>query len=143
LRSFKESGIDAYRQGFKESSSTGAAHPGSPPAAHFRKSSGFYWDLDGDRVAYLQDTRIQAGISKRAVGGFLSSLARLQQASGAAVTALLKVMVDQTTPSASRVRAADRVLDHAAKATTIENIEARIGELERTMDRSDEGPEQV
>src|SRR5216683_94176 len=40
-------------------------------------------------------------------------LARLQQASGAAVSALLKVMIDKTTPAASRVRAADRVLDHA------------------------------
>src|SRR6266853_843907 len=47
---------------------------------------------------------------------FSQSLARLQQASGAAVSALLKVMIDKTTPPASRVRAADRVLDHASRA---------------------------
>jgi hypothetical protein len=61
---------------------------------------------------------------------FSQSLARLQQASGAAVSALLKVMVDTTTPPASRVRAADRVLDHAAKGVALEHIEARIADLE-------------
>ena len=40
------------------------------------------------------------------------SSARPQQASGAAVSALLKVMIDKTTPAASRVRSADRVLDY-------------------------------
>jgi hypothetical protein len=72
---------------------------------------------------------------------FSQSLGRLQQASGAAVSTLLKVMVDKTTPPASRVRAADRVLDHAAKATELENIEARLAELERAVNPSehDEG----
>jgi hypothetical protein len=67
---------------------------------------------------------------------FSQSVARLQQASGAAVSTLLKVMVDQTTPPASRVRAADCVLDHAAKAMEIEDIEARVGELERAAESS-------
>ena len=67
---------------------------------------------------------------------FSQSVARLQQASGAAVSTLLKVMVDQTTPPASRVRAADCVLDHAAKAMELEDIEARLGELERTAESS-------
>src|SRR5260370_9522230 len=35
-------------------------------------------------------------------------------------------MIDKTTPAASRVRAADRVLDHASRATALEDIEARI-----------------
>ena len=69
------------------------------------------------------------------------SLARLQQASGAAVSALLKVMIDKTTPAASRVRAADRVLDHASRATALEDIEARITELERVANPSGEGSE--
>jgi len=67
---------------------------------------------------------------------FSQSVARLQQASGAAVSTLLKVMVDQTTPPARRVRAADCVLDHAAKAMELEDIEARLGELERTAESS-------
>ena len=44
------------------------------------------------------------------------SVARLQQATGAAVSTLLKVMVDPSTPASTRVRAADSVLDHSAKA---------------------------
>ena len=40
----------------------------------------------------------------------------MQQASGAAVTTLLKLMVDPTTPASTRARAADIVLDHSAKA---------------------------
>src|SRR3982750_2181697 len=38
---------------------------------------------------------------------FRQSVARLQQASGAAVSVLLKVMADPTTPPSVRVRAAD------------------------------------
>jgi hypothetical protein len=59
------------------------------------------------------------------------SIVRLQQASGAAVSTLLKVMIDSNAPASTRVRAADSVLDHAAKAIEIENIEVRVSELER------------
>ena len=47
---------------------------------------------------------------------FGQSIARLQQASGAAVSTLLKVMIDPGSPASTRVRAADSVLNHAAKA---------------------------
>src|SRR6266576_6016866 len=63
---------------------------------------------------------------------FRQSVARLQQASSAAVTTLLKLMVDPTAPHSTRVRAADSVLDHSAKAIEIEDIEARVSELERS-----------
>jgi hypothetical protein len=39
-------------------------------------------------------------------------------------------MVDPTAPHSTRVRAADSVLDHAAKAIEIEDIEARVAALE-------------
>jgi len=65
---------------------------------------------------------------------FSQSIARLQQASGAAVSTLLKIMVDQSAPASTRVRAADSVLDHAAKAIEIEDIEARVSELERAAE---------
>jgi DNA-binding MurR/RpiR family transcriptional regulator len=58
------------------------------------------------------------------------SIARLQQATSAAVTTLLKVMVDPSTPPSTKVRAADSVLDHSAKAIELEDIEARVAELE-------------
>ena len=70
---------------------------------------------------------------------FSQSIARLQQASSAAAATLLKIMVDPTAPAASRIRAADSVLGHAAKAIEIEDIEARVSELERTAKSSKDG----
>jgi hypothetical protein len=43
---------------------------------------------------------------------FRQSVARLQQASGAAVTTLLKIMMDGSAPASTRLRAADIVLAH-------------------------------
>src|SRR5881394_1858992 len=57
---------------------------------------------------------------------FSQSVARLQQASSAAVSTLLKIMVDPASPPSCRVRAADSILDHSAKAIEIEDIEARV-----------------
>jgi hypothetical protein len=62
---------------------------------------------------------------------FGQSIARLQQASSVAVTIMLKVMVDPNAPASCRIRAADSVLDHATKAIEIEDIQARLSELER------------
>jgi hypothetical protein len=67
---------------------------------------------------------------------FAQSIARLQQASSAAVSVLVKIMVDPNSPASTRVRAADSVLDHAAKAIEIEDIEVRLSELERAANLS-------
>jgi transposase-like protein len=58
------------------------------------------------------------------------SISRLQQGSTAAATTLLKLMVDPNSPPSCRLRAADSVLSHAAKAIEIEDIDARLRELE-------------
>ena len=73
-----------------------------------------------------QTAEFQQEYRKARWQAYSQSLARLQQASGAAVSTLLKVMVDKATPPASRVRAAECVLDHAGKATEVENVEARV-----------------
>ena len=52
---------------------------------------------------------------------FSQAIARLQQASGAAVATLLKIMVDANAPASTRVRAADSVLNHSAKAIELDN----------------------
>jgi transposase-like protein len=65
---------------------------------------------------------------RRAAHG--QSIARLQQATSAAVSTLLKVMVDASTPASTKVRAADSVLSHSAKAMEIEDIEVRVSALE-------------
>ncbi len=65
---------------------------------------------------------------------FSQSIARLQDASGAAVTTVLKIMLDTSAPAGTRLRAAEVVLERAAKAIEMEDIEARVAELERVTD---------
>jgi hypothetical protein len=48
-------------------------------------------------------------------------------------------MVDPSAPASCRLRAADSVLSHAAKAIEIEDIEARVTELERAAEASGSG----
>ena len=62
---------------------------------------------------------------------FSQSIARLQDASGAAVTTVLKIMLDLNAPAGTRLRAAEVVLEQATKAIEMEDIEARVAELER------------
>jgi hypothetical protein len=61
-------------------------------------------------------------------------IARLQQASTAAVTVLLKTMTDPATPPSTRVRAADSILAHTVKGIETENIEARVADLEQAAE---------
>jgi hypothetical protein len=56
--------------------------------------------------------------------------ARLQQASGAAASTLLKIMVDVNAAASTRVRAADSVLDRATQAIESEDILVRLAALE-------------
>jgi hypothetical protein len=62
---------------------------------------------------------------------FGQAVARLQQGTSAAATTLLKTMIDPSTPASVKVRAAEAIFNHAAKAIEIEDIEARVSELER------------
>lgn len=78
----------------------------------------------GFKAAYLEARR----------AAFSQSVARLQQMSAAAVSTLGKIMVDPNAPAASRVRAAHSVLDHAAKAIELEDMQARLAALEETVD---------
>ena len=79
------------------------------------------WMKQPDFVAEYRQARRAA---------FGQSISRLQQATGAAVSTLLKVMIDPNSPASTRVRAADSVLDHAAKAIEIEDIQVRLAALE-------------
>ncbi len=90
-----------------------------------------YWTPNApslDEVPEFQDAYREA---RRAA--FVQSVSRLQHASSAAVSTLLKVMVDLNAPASCRVRAADSVLDHTLKAIEIEDVEARVAALERAM----------
>jgi hypothetical protein len=70
---------------------------------------------------------------------FSQSVARLQHASNAAVGTLLRVMTDREAPAASRVRAADVVLQAALRGMEMEDIEARVSELERVTEANKGG----
>ena len=87
-------------------------------------------------LRWLQMSEFQAAYREARRDAFAQSIGRLQQAASAAVSTLLKIMVDATAPAASRVRAADCVLGHAAKAIELADIEFRVAELERTAESS-------
>jgi hypothetical protein len=46
----------------------------------------------------------------------------------------MKIMVDPGAPASVRVRAADSIFNHSARAIEIEDIEARVPELERAAE---------
>ena len=67
---------------------------------------------------------------------FGQAIARLQQGTSAAATTLLKLLIEPGTPAAVRARVADSIFNHAAKTIEIEDIEARVAELERAAEAS-------
>jgi hypothetical protein len=78
----------------------------------------------------------QTALRRARRDAYSQSIAWLQQASSAPVSTLLKTMIDATTPPATKVRAADSVLGHAAKAIEMEDIQARVSALERAVEES-------
>jgi transposase-like protein len=61
---------------------------------------------------------------------YRQAIARLQQGTSAAATTLLKTLIDANTPASVKVRAAEAIFNHAAKAIEIEDIDARVSALE-------------
>jgi hypothetical protein len=87
-------------------------------------------------LRWLQIPEFDTAYRRARRDAFAQSTGRLQQASSAAVTTLLKIMTDVNAPAASRVRAADSVLVHTHRAIELDDIEARISELERVAEVS-------
>lgn len=63
----------------------------------------------------------------------IQAIAQLQQATGEAVEALREVMNDIESPASTRVSAARTILDIALKAVEVEDLAARIEEIEDFM----------
>jgi hypothetical protein len=96
-----------------------------------------------------EEAAVAAGVSKRTLNRWLKlpafqsaylqarraamfqANARLQQAASAAVSTLLKVMVDASTPAAVRVRAADSILARGNQGLENEDLVARLDAVER------------
>jgi transposase-like protein len=70
---------------------------------------------------------------REAVG---QSVARLQQATGAAAITILKLMMDASSPPAVKLRAAECVFDRAMQGIELEDIEARVAALEQAAPKA-------
>ena len=89
------------------------------------------WSFSIREPRWLKLPEFQAAYRQARREAFGQAVARLQQGTSAAATTLLKIMIDPSAPASVRVRAADSVFDHAAKAIEIEDIEARVAALEQ------------
>jgi len=89
-------------------------------------------------LRWLQVPEFQKAYREARRDAYSQSIARLQQGTAAAATTLLKTMIDPNTPASVRVRAAEAIFNHAAKAIEIEDIEARVGALEQAAELSKE-----
>jgi hypothetical protein len=87
-------------------------------------------------LRWMKDPEFDKAYRKARRTAFGQGTARLQQASGVAVSTVLKIMLDQHAPASTKLRAADMVLTHGAKAIEIEDVEARVSELERAAEES-------
>jgi transposase-like protein len=88
---------------------------------------------------WLKLPEFQAAYRQARRDAFGQAVARLQQGTSAAATTLLKVLIDQGTPASVKVRAAEAIFNHSAKAVEIEDIEVRVSELERAAGSSKPG----
>ena len=87
-------------------------------------------------LRWMKEPEFQTAYREARRAAFGQATARLQQATGAAVSTLLKIMVDTNAPPSTRVRAADSVLDHAKQAIEIEDVEVRVAALEQAAELS-------
>jgi transposase-like protein len=86
---------------------------------------------------WMKDPAFEAVWREARSGGLDQAIARLQKISGAAVSALLKVMFDIGAPPAARLKAAETVLRHAKAANEIDHLQARLSDLEHARDAAD------
>lgn len=85
---------------------------------------------------WLNDPEFDAAYRKARHIAFGQSGARLQRGTGAAVTTMLKIMLDAHVSPSIRLRAADCVFGHAKNAIEMEEIEARLSALEQAAESS-------
>jgi len=87
-------------------------------------------------LRWQKEPEFDAAYRAAKLAAFGQSVGRLHYFCSAAVSTLGKVMLDPTTPPATKVRAADSILDHTIKAIETEDILARVSALERAAEES-------
>jgi hypothetical protein len=85
---------------------------------------------------WLKEPNFDAAYREAKRAAFGQGIARLHHMASAAVSTLGKVMLDASTPPATKVRAADTILSHTIKVQEMEEIEARIADLERIANKN-------
>jgi hypothetical protein len=81
---------------------------------------------------WSKESEFEAAYQEARRAAFSHSIGRLQDAAGAAVSTVLKIMLDPKASPGTRLRAAEVVLVQGSKAAEIADILARVAELERT-----------
>jgi hypothetical protein len=76
--------------------------------------------------------KFQKALLQARSDAFSQAVGRLQHGSSAAATTLLRVMCDGAAPASSRGRAAQCVLDSAARGLGLQDLEIRLRELEKS-----------
>jgi hypothetical protein len=85
-------------------------------------------------LRWQQIPEFQAALRKAQQDALAQTTARLLQGAPTAASMLLKVMVDPATPASTKVRAAENVLNHAERVVELQDIQARLEQLERSAD---------
>jgi len=85
-------------------------------------------------LRWLELTEFKASYLKARRQSVFQAVARMQQATGAATSTVLKLMADPNMPAAIRLRAAECVFDRSIRGLELEDIEARVAELERAAE---------
>ncbi len=89
---------------------------------------------------WIKEPEFQDELRKARQAVFTHAIGRLQDAAGAAVSSLLRIMMDMSTPAATRLRAIEMVLEQAAKAGEMEDFEGRLTRLERAASSASKSP---
>jgi hypothetical protein len=85
-------------------------------------------------LRWQQQPEFQKAYREARRAAFGQAIARLQQGTSAAATTLLKTLIDPATSASVKVRAAEAIFNHAAKAIEIEDIDARVTALEQAAE---------
>jgi hypothetical protein len=85
---------------------------------------------------WLKEHDFDAAYRAAKKDAFGQGIARLHYLSSAAVSTLGKVMLDAATPPATKVRAADSILNHTIRAIETEDLDARLAALERNAEET-------
>ena len=80
---------------------------------------------------WMKKPEFDAAYRKARRAAFAQTIARLHPGFSATATTLLKLMMDPATPPSTRARCSESVISFASKAIELEDIEARVSELER------------